>query len=62
MAKNYMHEDELPEMTDEEYNEWYKTSWIEGGVRVGEIVPDNTDENECILKTLSRKKISKDLS
>ncbi len=30
-----MHEDELPEMTDKEYNEWFKISEIVDGVRMG---------------------------
>jgi hypothetical protein len=31
---NYIHEDELPDLTQEEYNELYKTSYILDIVRV----------------------------
>ncbi len=30
-----VYEDELPEMTDEEYDAWHKTSWVQDGVRMG---------------------------
>jgi len=29
-----VYEDELPKLTDEEYNIWYKESWVDG-VRLG---------------------------
>lgn len=38
----YMHEDELPaDMPRKDYDEWFKRSWIPGGVgcRVGPIYP-----------------------
>ena len=34
------YEDELPEMTDEEYSEWFKESWVDG-VRMGYAIKDN---------------------
>lgn len=31
-----VHEDQLPKiLTDSQYNEWFKLSWIQDGVRVG---------------------------
>ena len=36
----YMYEDELPEdMTDEEYDEWHKHSFVDG-VRIGPKIED----------------------
>lgn len=31
----FIYEDQLPEMTDAEYDAWYARSWIADGVRVG---------------------------
>lgn len=35
VQESLMYEDELPEMTDDEYSDWYKTSQIVDGVRMG---------------------------
>ena len=37
-SEGIMYEDELPELTDKECDEWYRKSGIDGGVRVGPIV------------------------
>jgi len=39
-----MYEDELPEMTDEEYDEWYEKSSVVYGVRMGPIFKRVTEE------------------
>jgi hypothetical protein len=33
--QDLIHEDDLPEMTDQEYKEWFKTSVVVDGVRMG---------------------------
>jgi hypothetical protein len=33
-----MHEDALPEMTDDEYNAWYADSLLIDGVRMGRVI------------------------
>lgn len=38
----YMHEDELPDLTDEEYKGWFIRSYIKDGVRIGPIVNNAT--------------------
>lgn len=43
---NWTYEDELPEMTEEQYSEWFKTSEIVSGVRMGYPV----DEKGNIIK------------
>lgn len=35
-----MYEDELPEMTREQYDRWYEASWVEI-VRLGPLVDDD---------------------
>lgn len=42
-----MYEDQLPKLTQEEYDIWYKVSWVDG-VRLGFHVSDTESENEEI--------------
>ena len=37
-GKVFMFEDELPTMTDEQYDKWHKTSIVYGGLRIGKVV------------------------
>lgn len=39
LGRDCIHEDELPEMTDAEYTEWFKQSEIVFGVRMGPMFP-----------------------
>ena len=42
ICDQFCYEDDLPEMTDVEYDLWWINSWIQYGVRVGYLVHDYT--------------------
>lgn len=46
-----MYEQDLPEMTDEQYSEWFKTSVLVDGVRMGSLYPDSL-KVDMMLKEL----------
>ena len=57
-----IYEDQLPEMTDEEYNEWFKTSFVLNGVRMGfERKAVKDDELMDIIESLENLKNAMDL-
>lgn len=39
LAQGYVYEQDLPEMTDDQYNEWYSRSKVVYGVRMGKLLP-----------------------